>query len=435
MGLAARAAAPRRPCRRHPRAPADGRGGARPRRAQPRRVRLLDRELGPAARRGRGPHEPLRRHHRARVPRPAPPGRPRPLRRPPRPLPRQPARADGGHGGPHRREHPARPVGGVRLRRRATRSSAAVTGAGRGGDGARRHRRGRGARAPVRSRDARPRSGHPDVGRGAHLQLPPLAVGLRGAGVRADAVARLRRATSSPRRSRPTPSAAAASGCGEQSRLAHRGRHPAGRGHDLCRAGTAAGCWSRSGVGGRADRAARVLRHGARAQAARAGRVRGRRRGPRGGARRRCCVGRGPARRDARDRLLDVGRGRGAPAGRRPVRRDGVRRGLDRARVRVHGRGARPARRARPRQDLLLAVLLGVWASDVAAFTIGRLFGRRLLAAEISPAKTVEGFLAGLVAGTATRLLHALPRAARPAAVDAPRARVRRRDRARRADR
>jgi phosphatidate cytidylyltransferase len=51
---------------------------------------------------------------------------------------------------------------------------------------------------------------------------------------------------------------------------------------------------------------------------------------------------------------------------------------------------------------LLLAVLLGVWASDVAAFTIGRLFGRRLLAAEISPAKTVEGFLAGLVAGTAT---------------------------------
>ena len=57
MGLAARAAAPRRPCRRHARAPADGRGGARPRRAQPRRLRLLDRELGPAARRGRGPHD------------------------------------------------------------------------------------------------------------------------------------------------------------------------------------------------------------------------------------------------------------------------------------------------------------------------------------------------------------------------------------------
>jgi phosphatidate cytidylyltransferase len=52
-------------------------------------------------------------------------------------------------------------------------------------------------------------------------------------------------------------------------------------------------------------------------------------------------------------------------------------------------------------KDLLLAVFLGVWASDVAGFTIGRLFGRRLLAADISPAKTVEGFLAGLVAGVA----------------------------------
>ena len=53
-------------------------------------------------------------------------------------------------------------------------------------------------------------------------------------------------------------------------------------------------------------------------------------------------------------------------------------------------------------KDLLLAVVLGVWASDIAGFTIGRLFGRRLLAAEISPAKTVEGFVAGLAAGTAT---------------------------------
>jgi phosphatidate cytidylyltransferase len=52
-------------------------------------------------------------------------------------------------------------------------------------------------------------------------------------------------------------------------------------------------------------------------------------------------------------------------------------------------------------RELLLAVLIGVWASDIAAFTIGRLFGRRLLAAEISPAKTVEGFVAGLVVGTA----------------------------------
>jgi phosphatidate cytidylyltransferase len=52
-------------------------------------------------------------------------------------------------------------------------------------------------------------------------------------------------------------------------------------------------------------------------------------------------------------------------------------------------------------KELLLAVLIGVWASDIAGYVIGRLFGRRLLAAEISPAKTVEGFLAGLVVGTA----------------------------------
>jgi phosphatidate cytidylyltransferase len=56
-------------------------------------------------------------------------------------------------------------------------------------------------------------------------------------------------------------------------------------------------------------------------------------------------------------------------------------------------------------RELLLAVLLGVWASDVAGYTVGRLFGRRLLAAEISPAKTIEGFIAGLVAATATVFL------------------------------
>ncbi len=46
-------------------------------------------------------------------------------------------------------------------------------------------------------------------------------------------------------------------------------------------------------------------------------------------------------------------------------------------------------------------MLLGVWGSDIAAYAVGRLFGRRQLAAQISPAKTVEGFLAGLVAGDA----------------------------------
>jgi phosphatidate cytidylyltransferase len=52
-------------------------------------------------------------------------------------------------------------------------------------------------------------------------------------------------------------------------------------------------------------------------------------------------------------------------------------------------------------RELLLAVLLGVWASDIAAFGVGRLFGRRQLAAEISPSKTIEGFAAGVVVGVA----------------------------------
>jgi phosphatidate cytidylyltransferase len=52
-------------------------------------------------------------------------------------------------------------------------------------------------------------------------------------------------------------------------------------------------------------------------------------------------------------------------------------------------------------RELLLAVLLGVWGSDIAAYAGGRLFGRRKLAEQISPAKTVEGLVAGLIAGVA----------------------------------
>jgi phosphatidate cytidylyltransferase len=53
-------------------------------------------------------------------------------------------------------------------------------------------------------------------------------------------------------------------------------------------------------------------------------------------------------------------------------------------------------------RDLLLAVLLGVWAQDTAAYGAGRLFGRRRLAGRISPNKTVEGLVVGLLAGAAT---------------------------------
>jgi phosphatidate cytidylyltransferase len=48
--------------------------------------------------------------------------------------------------------------------------------------------------------------------------------------------------------------------------------------------------------------------------------------------------------------------------------------------------------------NLVLAVLLGTWASDIFAYFGGRLFGRHRLAPAISPNKTVEGFVIGLAA-------------------------------------
>jgi phosphatidate cytidylyltransferase len=54
----------------------------------------------------------------------------------------------------------------------------------------------------------------------------------------------------------------------------------------------------------------------------------------------------------------------------------------------------------RPGFDLLLAVFVAVWLSDIFAYFGGRLLGRHRLAPAISPNKTVEGFLIGLVMGT-----------------------------------
>jgi phosphatidate cytidylyltransferase len=50
--------------------------------------------------------------------------------------------------------------------------------------------------------------------------------------------------------------------------------------------------------------------------------------------------------------------------------------------------------------NVLLAVLIGTWVSDIFAYFGGRAVGRRRLAPAISPNKTVEGFLIGLVFGT-----------------------------------
>jgi len=52
--------------------------------------------------------------------------------------------------------------------------------------------------------------------------------------------------------------------------------------------------------------------------------------------------------------------------------------------------------------DLLFAVVLGTWAADIFAYFGGRALGRHRLAPAISPKKTVEGLVIGVIFGTLT---------------------------------
>jgi phosphatidate cytidylyltransferase len=67
--------------------------------------------------------------------------------------------------------------------------------------------------------------------------------------------------------------------------------------------------------------------------------------------------------------------------------------------------GALVAIRTRIGREALLLLILTVIASDSAQYYSGRLFGRRLLAPAISPKKTVEGFVGGLVCGSVAMVL------------------------------
>ena len=49
---------------------------------------------------------------------------------------------------------------------------------------------------------------------------------------------------------------------------------------------------------------------------------------------------------------------------------------------------------------LLVWVFIVTWSTDIGAYFAGRSFGRRKLAPNISPSKTVEGLLGGMVAAT-----------------------------------
>ncbi len=53
----------------------------------------------------------------------------------------------------------------------------------------------------------------------------------------------------------------------------------------------------------------------------------------------------------------------------------------------------------------LIAMLASIWICDSAAFTVGRKMGRHKIAERVSPNKTYEGAIAGLIAAIATWLL------------------------------
>lgn len=59
-------------------------------------------------------------------------------------------------------------------------------------------------------------------------------------------------------------------------------------------------------------------------------------------------------------------------------------------------------------KGIIIDVLLGTFLGDTAAYLGGRMFGRRLLAPQISPNKTVEGLIIGALAAVVTVLLAAL---------------------------
>ena len=56
--------------------------------------------------------------------------------------------------------------------------------------------------------------------------------------------------------------------------------------------------------------------------------------------------------------------------------------------------------RSADKLDLLLWVFIVTWSTDIGAYFVGRAIGKRKLAPSISPGKTVEGLVGGMIAAT-----------------------------------
>ena len=67
--------------------------------------------------------------------------------------------------------------------------------------------------------------------------------------------------------------------------------------------------------------------------------------------------------------------------------------------------GDAPLHALSPAQGWILVLVLGVWSYDTGAYLVGRQFGRHRFLSHISPSKTIEGLVGGLVATTAVTCL------------------------------
>ena len=360
-----------------------------------RRVRVLDGELGASRRRGRVDHGAHGRDDRPRASRPRETGRSHALLRPPRPRAGRRCRRRWRARGRDGAERPAQPLDRVRLRR------------------PRRARRGRAAARRGRSQGpGRLRGGH----RRAALRARARPIPTSSSAPRASSGSRTSssgspptRSSSSTRRSGPTSarsgSRAALDEYASRGRQVRRAMSVSSSRASLvaassCRSSSASSTSAAGGSSALALVGGLIALHELYTMARELRPlVLGRLPGLRPGA------ARAPARRprlDARRAPRDLRPlvRRLRPLGRPAVGDDVVRRDAARRRLGGRGLGLLLLVRDIPEHGFwaVMAVLFTVFAADTAAFFVGRAVGRHKMAPAISPGKTWEGFVGGVVA-------------------------------------